>query len=521
MGIVVVSLLITHNAIVTFYNRSALNDRTEFEEQYLLINEVLDKNTTMINLMDLGLRGYFMIGKENFAQPYDIAMEQYAANLDTLKILLGEVDYPYVDSIDFVKNEISNYADLVGQGITAIENGNPDKAVALFESDPGFTLWNTYSPIINNVSGYLNDLNEESDASYEAIAIYSQVSQIITLLFGVPVLVIVLIRLIRQEKRIFRLFDTIEESNERYIFKDSKQKVKSKTLLDRGVIIERITRNLEKATEFIQQIAQGNLSIEWEGMSEELQKENKETLAGNLLAMRNQLKQVKEEDRKRQWTAEGLANFSDLVRKHHEDFEELTKHVVSYVVKYTESNQGGLYLLNEENEDDPYLELISAYAYNKRKIVEKRIEIGEGLLGQAYLEGSRSVFKEIPEDYINITSGLGQALPRNLVIVPIKLEDNVQGILELAAFEPYEEEHLNFLDRISSILASEIISSKSGALTKKLLDQSKENEEMLRSQEEEMRQNMEELQATQEEQRRQRDELEKRIQELEQQLNSA
>ena len=61
VGIVVVALLITHNAVVTFYSRAALNERNEFEKQYLLINEHLDRNTTMINLMDLGLRGYFMI----------------------------------------------------------------------------------------------------------------------------------------------------------------------------------------------------------------------------------------------------------------------------------------------------------------------------------------------------------------------------------------------------------------------------------------------------------------------------
>ncbi len=517
VGITVVIILISHNFIISFFGRQALQERNDFEITHLKINERIELQTTMINLMDLGLRGYFMNRKENFLDPYNIANQQFRQNLDTFKQMLRQIDYAKIDDIDLVKAKVTEYFELVGQGIQYIKNDEPERAVDLFKNDPGYDLWKSNSPIIQNITDFINQRNNESKEKYEAIAFYSLISQFVTVLIGMPILIIVLIKLLRQEKRIVNLFQELEESNQKYIFR-STDKLVDYAKLNQALIINKIINNLKRATNFIQSITGGNLEAQWEGMDGDVQEMNKGTLAGELVEMRNQLQTVRKADKQRQWIAEGITNFSDVVRSHKDDFHVMTAKVISFVVTYVNANQGGLYLLNNTDPEDQFIELSSCFAYNKQKFIEKRIEIGYGLLGQAFLEGQTAVYKDIPEDYIAITSGLGEALPRNLILVPIKFDQNIQGVLEVASFTIFEKYQIEFLEKICEILASEIVTNKSAQLTQTLLTESRENQEMMRSQEEEMRQNMEELQATQEEQARQRAEMETRIKELEEAL---
>ncbi|MCX2745597.1 GAF domain-containing protein [Mangrovivirga sp. M17] len=517
VSIVIVALLIVQNALMTFYGEQALKKKHETEQAYREVNEMLDASTLFINLMDLGLRGIYMMKKENFAEPYDIAMEQYEDNFISLENKLQELDYPHMDQVETLKEQTERYAGLITRGINYVKSEQYEEAVRLFESDPGFELYTSSRPIIESIEGYITNMNVEATARYNRIKGYTTASQIFTVALGIPVLIIALIRIIRQERRILKLFKNLKESNQRYIYKENGTSKSSKNILKQGLIIEKIVANLKKASSFIQNITKGNLDVKWEGMDEQARAENSGTIAGQLLQMRDQLIEVKKAEEKRQWITEGVANFSDLVREYKEDFDTLSKKVISFLVKYTNSNQGGLYILND-TEDEDFLELTSLYAYDKQKFENQRIPIGVGLIGEAFREGEIALYKDIPDNYINITSGLGEALPRNLIIVPIKTDEKKLGALEMASFELYEEHHIEFLERISLTLGSEVASSKTNVLTKKLLQASKENEEIMRSQEEEMRQNMEELQATQEELERQKKELLDKIAILEEKL---
>ena len=139
-------------------------------------------------------------------------------------------------------------------------------------------------------------------------------------------------------------------------------------------------------------------------------------------------------------------------------------------------------------------------------------------MGQCVLEAHTIYIKEVPSDYVSITSGLGQATPRAVLIVPLKVRDEVMGVLEMASFESFETFQIEFVEKISENIATLLSNRKSSELTKQLLHESEERSEMLTQQEEEMRQNTEELQATQEEMIRQRSELEKEIAILRQRL---
>jgi putative methionine-R-sulfoxide reductase with GAF domain len=229
-------------------------------------------------------------------------------------------------------------------------------------------------------------------------------------------------------------------------------------------------------------------------------KENKETAA-------------KEE--RRNWVSKGLSQFSDLLRG--EIDQRFYSNVATQLVNFMEINQVGIYVVEEE-EDTPIIELKSCYAFDREKFLEKRIEIDQGLVGQCYLEQEEIFLKEVPESYIHIKSGLGDAPPRCVLIVPMVHEYKVEGIIELASFKVLEDHEIEFVKRLSTSMAAFVASNRINSKTKLLLQKFKQQSEELSAQEEEMRQNLEEMQATQEEIHRKEQEYINRIDALEQEL---
>lgn len=267
-----------------------------------------------------------------------------------------------------------------------------------------------------------------------------------------------------------------------------------------GIALNHSIIGLLEKTEFARNIGNGNLETNIHLLSDN------DILGKSLIDMRNNLKRAqeeeairKEDDDKRKWTNEGLALFSDVLRKNHENISTLAYEIIQNLINYLKANQGGLFIINDEQKDEIFFELIASYAFNRKKYLQKRIYLGEGLTGTCALEKKTIFLTEIPEEYIQITSGLGRANPRNLLIVPLKIEENVLGIIEIASFSVIQPHEIEFVEKIGQNIASTLISVKVNERTAKLLDQSNQQSEELASQEEEMRQNMEELQATQEE----------------------
>jgi methyl-accepting chemotaxis protein len=227
--------------------------------------------------------------------------------------------------------------------------------------------------------------------------------------------------------------------------------------------------------------------------------------------LQENIRESRHEEEKRAWITGGIAKFSELLRGDRHDLTALGDVLLSNLVKYLGANQAGLFLVNQ---DKQVLELLSCYAYERKKFLHKTIKFGQGLIGQTYLEGDKVWLKELPDDYLKITSGLGQATPRNLVLFPLKIEETVYGIVEIGSFHLFEPHHFELLDRIGELVASTIHGIQSNEKTHSLLMASQEQTEQLRAQEEEMRQNMEELAATQEDTVRKEQELQKVLEEL-------
>jgi len=225
-----------------------------------------------------------------------------------------------------------------------------------------------------------------------------------------------------------------------------------------------------------------------------------------LLNIRAEMLRIKDEEDKRAWISEGLARFGELLRSKTE-MAEFGNQVISHLVKYTNANQGSLFIEYENSEGARYLELTACYAYEKRKFVEGRVFEGQGLLGQCMLEKDYIFITDVPKDYIKITSGLGFATPRNIVIAPLMVNDVFCGAIELAFFEVMKPHQVQFLKSVCENIASEIASIKGIQRTQALLQESNALTQELQSREEETKRNLAELATAQEAMTHQQTEL--------------
>ena len=260
--------------------------------------------------------------------------------------------------------------------------------------------------------------------------------------------------------------------------------------------LEQQAQSSSSLSNFMEAISSGNYSTELDLVI------NNGSMANTLVTMRDKLRTNAEEDSRRNWATSGLAQIGELLRTSFTTTQELFDNIMKFVVKYTKSNQGGLFILNEENKDKAFLELVACYAYERKKFLTKTIEVGEGLVGQSFLEAEPIYLMDVPKEYIAITSSLGEATPNALLLVPLKVNGKVFGILELATFGKYETHERELVEKLAESVASTISTVRINESTRILLEKTQQQTEEMRAQEEEMRQNMEELEATQEEMRR-------------------
>jgi len=283
--------------------------------------------------------------------------------------------------------------------------------------------------------------------------------------------------------------------------KDEKLIVKSNDeIRDMADSVNTLIEGLDRTAMFAREIGKGNLDAEFEILSSD------DVLGNSLLEMRKSLKNAEEEERKRKiedekqnWITQGLAKFGDILRQNNDNLEVLSFNIMSNLINYINANQGAIYILNNDDRDDVYYEMKGAVAFDRSKLVEKKILVGEGLVGRCAFEKLTIYMVDVPEDYVKITSGLGEANPRCVLLVPLILNDDVYGVIELISFNKFEEYQINFVEKLGQNIASTISTVKINEKTAKLLQESQKQQEELSSQEEEMRQNMEEMQATQEE----------------------
>ncbi len=292
--------------------------------------------------------------------------------------------------------------------------------------------------------------------------------------------------------------------------------VNKKIYLHTGDELEEMTNSANKLIDglnytekFAREIGEGKLDTEFKLLSEK-DKLGKALIdmQQNLIKAREAEEQRKKEEQQQIWATQGMALFGEVLRQHNDNLKELSYLILKNLVNYTGSIQGGIFILNDNDPNNPVLEMTACYAYNRRKLIEKTVLPNEGLVGRCFVEKKTIFLLDIPKDYIKITSGLGEENPRSLLVVPLMVNEIILGVIELATFIPYQKYQIEFVEKLGASIASTLSSVKINMRTAQLLAQTQQQAEEMRAQEEEMRQNMEELHATQEEMERKRHEQE-------------
>lgn len=268
--------------------------------------------------------------------------------------------------------------------------------------------------------------------------------------------------------------------------------------------LNKYVESIGTTSHFASEIGHGNFDVSFEPLS------NQDQLGHALIGMRNNLKQAAEEDKRRNWAANGLAQINDLLRDHADNLSKLADEVLAYTVRYLNYNQGCFYIV-EEDDQGVFLKLEATYAWGKKKYINHRVEPGDGLLGQAWQEGGPIYMRQVPHGYVKITSGLGEATPRSILILPLNSQGEVYGLIEMAAIQDIPLANREFLQKIAEAIAANLATLRTASRTTALLDQAQQQATQLKLTDEERQQSIEELQSIQEETTRKENEYIRKI----------
>ncbi len=350
---------------------------------------------------------------------------------------------------------------------------------------------------LDEVARMQQETTQESDD--DLIAATSQLRNV-TIILGVVIIIIGLIFAYLIARSITipinYIKDIVVKLGKGELVDDQGKQFNNDEIGEMAIAMDNLIKGLRSTTIFAENIGNGKYDSEFKPLSDH------DVLGNALLEMRSNLSRVAEEDQKRNWSTEGLAKFGDILRRNNDNIEKLSDDIIRSLVTYMGCNQGGIYIIDDTEGNEPYMSLLACYAWDKKKYIDQKIHKGEGLAGQVWQEMDTIYLTEVPDNYIKITSGLGDANPKSVLIVPLKVNEEIYGVVEIASFRVFEDYEVEFVQKIAESIASTVSSVKINAKTQNLLEESQEMTEQMRSQEEEMRQNMEELQATQEEMQR-------------------
>jgi CheY-like chemotaxis protein len=249
-----------------------------------------------------------------------------------------------------------------------------------------------------------------------------------------------------------------------------------------------ISAPLKQVSDLAEKMADGNLSVTLPH-SDRLDEIGVLTRTFNQMIIN--LRNTTQKNEEQNWLKSNLAEFTQMLQGRR-NLESVSSLILSHLAPLVGASQGVFYLMDSIN-DQPMLKLLSSYAYKERKNLANQFRLGEGLVGQCALEKQRILLTQVPNDYIRISSGLGEASPLNIIVLPILFEEQVNAVIELASFESFNELHLTFLEQLSENLGVFLNNITSQVQTQQLLAESVALTEELQTQQEELQQSNQRL----------------------------
>lgn len=254
---------------------------------------------------------------------------------------------------------------------------------------------------------------------------------------------------------------------------------------EKDLLGQSIVRMVESMKSVVYQtniISKGNYQIEVVPRSE------KDELTLSLQAMARNLYNADERNKLEAWLKTGQTELNNLMRRE-ENIVEMARGIIEYLAEFMDSQVGALYLSDEKDT----MKLIASYAYAKGKHLASEFCLGEGLIGQAALKKQIILVNQVPEDYITIQSGLGEAVPRNILVLPCVYNDKVLCVIELGSFYDFTDNKVEFMNLVNENIAISFQAHIAQTRTEELLEESLQQGMELQAQQEELRVINEEL----------------------------
>lgn len=445
--VILIMLTVISNSYINFIKESEAvkwNVHT-----YQVIQESDDVLMSLLN-METGARGYVITGNESFFEPFNQGMDSYEEHYNKLKELMADnpmqqqrlisLEKQYQDWLNWERTKIITGIQKVSSGESEIKD-----LIAVVQSGEGKAM-------MDNMRSILGDINEEEERLLE-----SKNAELIKM-----------------------------EKETRAIMLIGGSLATIAAIIIASLVIRMIARPVKVVTNTFKEIAEGDVNLEVRlnsNSNDELGR-----MARHFNIFMTKLKELILENKNQGWITSGRAELNEKMQGE-QDIATLSSKVISYICKYLNAQIGALYI---KTDNDTY-KMLGSYAYTIHKNSSNEIKIGEGFVGQSALEKQINLITNIPKDYIKIASGIGEAAPKNILVVPCMYQNEVECIIELGSFDELTEVQLKFIEQISDTIAISINLTKAQIRMKELLDKTLVQSEELQVQQEELRQNNEEL----------------------------
>ncbi|MER3494980.1 MAG: two-component system sensor histidine kinase/response regulator, partial [Mastigocladus sp. ERB_26_2] len=465
--------------IISYRTTNNLIDNFRLQARTYEVIDEIDDLLSQIKDAETAQRGYLITGEKRYLEPYNNALPNIKQSLKVLHKLTADNPQQQI--------RLDNLEPIIDERLAADQtvinlrtNQGFEAARQWVQTDRGKTLTDKIRRIATDIEAEEVRLlqqrtNQTQVAAKEAID---------TVIYGIPLAFLLL------------------------------------TLI--GIYLTRnISKPLAEISKATEKLAAGDLSVN-------VPVDNRRDEIGRLAQAFNQmianLRATTLKNNEQNWLKSNLARFSQMLQGQR-SLENVARMILSELVPLMEAQQGVFYLMDHENEQ-PILKLLGSYAYQERKNLSNKFRLGEGLVGQCALEKQKIILTDVPSDYIRISSGLGEAKPLNIIVLPVLFENQVIAVIELASFYKFSDIHLTFLDQVSETIGIVLNAILSYIRTQELLEESQQLTQQLQIQQQELTQQNQrleeqakELQASEELLKQQQQELEESNEEL-QQLNA-
>ncbi len=278
-----------------------------------------------------------------------------------------------------------------------------------------------------------------------------------------------------------------------------------------NLLADNLTNQVRAIAEVATAVTKGDLtrSIQVEARGEVAD------LKDNLNTMIDNLRLTTDRNTEQDWLKTNLARFTGMLQGQR-DLVTVGRMLLSELAPLVNAQQGVIYQMGGESSSaGAELVLLSTFADTPEGYV-REVRIGEGLIGQCAAEKRRMLITELPKGTSPIRSGLFEAKPKNVIVLPVLFEDRVKAVIELASLSAFTASHLAFLEQLTASIGIVLNSIEATMQTEGLLKQSQQLAAELQTQQKELQQTNEQLAQKAQQLAEQNTEVERKNQEIEQ-----